>query len=213
MSEIEERNNIRDKEGFINCKVCAKKYFSSLAFKVHLKFEHGSIQQLEKRKPTPFQDNVAFLIKEEKQCQVTESLHHEELVNPNDLKIEEDIFPKNVLEICQEKVLPMESRSQEFAKIVDKIDELKSTLQRQDQSDFQASLQKCNQDVHAKFKQFHCKKCQKKFSRKDRLKIHFQSVHENLKSFQCLECNRPFNRIDHLQKHGKIFHGLKKRFQ
>ena len=87
MSEIEERNNIRDKEGFINCKVCAKRYFSSLAFKVHLKFEHGSIQQLEKRQQTLFQEDVVFPIKEEKQSQVTESLHHEELVNPNDCNV------------------------------------------------------------------------------------------------------------------------------
>ena len=99
MSEIEERNKIHDNEGVIKCEVCAKKYFSSVALKIHLKIKHGSIQQLEKMQQTLFPEDVVFLIKEEKQCQIWESLHHGEFVKLNNMKTEseENIFPKNVL--------------------------------------------------------------------------------------------------------------------
>ena len=220
MSEIEESNNIRDKEGFFNCKVCANRFYSNLGFKVHLKTEHVSIKLLQKAQHSLFQEDIVFPTKEEKQCQITKSLHHEEFVKPNEtiIESEENIFPKNVFENSQVTILPKESRSQKHDEmaadeIIDEIDELLSNLQRFEQSAFQARVQKNIQGVHDQFKQLQCKKCQKTFTKKQRLQSHFQSVHEKLNSFPCLECNRPFGRRDNLQCHEKIFHGTKKRFQ
>ena len=42
--------------------------------------------------------------------------------------------------------------------------------------------------VHEKIKPFHCDVCDKKFSRKEHLKLHIERVHERKKAFMCDIC-------------------------
>ena len=59
---------------------------------------------------------------------------------------------------------------------------------------------------------YHCKECEKKFSRKDSLNRHLLVVHRGVKLHQCQKCNMKFERKEDLKVHLVCLHGGKKLF-
>merc|ERR1719430_2494103 len=69
-----------------------------------------------------------------------------------------------------------------------------------------------HKDNHQAFK-FNCEKCEKVFSRKDKLREHGCAVHDemevkaNTKSVACPECGKMFTQSKHLSRHKASAHG------
>ena len=60
--------------------------------------------------------------------------------------------------------------------------------------------------VHTGERPFHCKHCDKSFSRPDNLKAH-QRIHTGEKPFQCKHCDKSFSRSSTLKTHQRIHTG------
>lgn len=59
-------------------------------------------------------------------------------------------------------------------------------------------------------KEYQCKKCHKKFTRKESLMRHFEKIHnhkkENQKLFECNICFKQFKYKYNMNRHNKVFH-------
>jgi hypothetical protein len=65
-----------------------------------------------------------------------------------------------------------------------------------------------DKEVHSKIKQFECSLCDKKFNRKNYLRVHIRN-HTGVKQFECSVCNKKFNRRNYLREHIRNHTGVK----
>ena len=56
-----------------------------------------------------------------------------------------------------------------------------------------------------KMRKYACKRCGKKFSRKDAAKLHEKTIHESSVKYDCDHCGRPFSQLCGKKRHEKLF--------
>ena len=56
-----------------------------------------------------------------------------------------------------------------------------------------------------KLRKYACKRCGKKFSRKDAAKLHEKTIHESSVKYDCDHCGRPFSQLCGKKRHEKLF--------
>ena len=62
--------------------------------------------------------------------------------------------------------------------------------------------------VHIEFQTFDCSNCEKTFSDKTKLKMHFSRIHDKnrIKKHQCNECDRAFDTVSGMRAHIDAVH-------
>ena len=214
----------RDKDGFLKCQYCPRRFFIKTGFKIHSIEEHknDNVTQLDQmlrippkkdesasQKDNGFEINVSSLGRKiELEINVSplgRKIKLEQHINAahnNNFKIE-DVNKNPSPHQCKEcnKVMTSKRNLQNHINIVHK--KIKQYKCQECKAFFgvNGALQVHINSVHRKLKPHQCQECKKYFGNKYHLKLHINTVHKKLKPHQCQKCKRTFGLQQNLRKH------------
>ena len=182
MSDFLSKVSTRDKNGYLNCNLCTRIFFSSTGLEIHLKInrEPKTVSELESK------------IKEDR-INVDEIVEHITLLP--------DQQPNQSLDLKSEKISsPLWIKNQQC-----------DNLTPQECPECQKSviyLKKHINTVHRKLRPYKCKNCEKTFAQISNFQVHINLVHKKLKPYKCHICEKSFGQKADTKKHENFVHQI-----
>ena len=195
--------NTSDKNDYLNCKVCSRRFFTKFGLKIHSSSHHKKdaetkVNQLQQSQQSQLEQsqisehslcNVSF--ESEKDLQLHISKEHKKLI-PHQWDASKNSF--------WDKADLKKEKQNDYKRSTTVCQECNKTFRQNRYLQTHISI------VHRKLTPYPCEQCYRSFGQKIHLKTHINTVHRKLKLHQCQECKKSFGRKDHLQKHVKTLH-------